>query len=77
MAIVRCEKCGIDMKRTKKKYHETPFRPIGYPDTGVICGLIGCHNPGLVWLEETQYNEYLKGERIFNMMTCTAKVKII
>jgi hypothetical protein len=76
MAIVRCEKCGLDFSRTKQTYHRTPFKPVGYPNTAAICGLAGCTNPGLVWLQEEEYTQYGRGERFFSTKTYTVKVKV-
>jgi len=77
MAIVRCESCGLDMRKTQKEYHTTPVLPIGFPDTGVICGRKGCTNPGKVWLEKIQYVAYQNGERYFGVKTNTVKIKVI
>lgn len=77
MAIVRCDKCGLDFSRTKVSYHSKPVLPVGYPDTGVICGKGSCKNPGNVWLEKSEYVAYQKGERYFPVKTYTVKVKVI
>lgn len=76
MAIVRCEKCGLDFSRTKHSYHGEPVTPVGYPNTAAICGHAGCVNPGLVWLQEDEYEEYLQGERYFRVKTFTVKIKV-
>ncbi len=77
MAIVRCEKCGLDQTKTKQSYHSKPVLPVGFPDTGVICGKAECTNPGNVWLEELEYSAYQKGERYFQVKTYTVKIKVI
>ncbi len=77
MAIVRCEKCGLDHSRTKHPYHHTAVLPLGYPDTGVICGKKECTSPGRVWLQKTEYDAYQRGERYFSVSTYTVKVKVI
>jgi hypothetical protein len=76
MAIVRCENCGLKTSRTELDYHNEPYLPIGYPDTGVICGAPDCKNPGKVWLEEVEFRSYKKGERVFGIKTNTVKIKI-
>ena len=76
MAIVRCDKYKIDFSRTKHPYHQSPIKPIGYPNTAAICGLKGCTNPGLVWLQKDEYEEYAQGERFFNVKTYTVKIKV-
>ncbi len=76
MAIVRCDKCGLDQTRTTRSYHAKPVLPVGFPETGVICGKANCTNPGNVWLEISEYASYQKGERYFNVKTYTVKVKV-
>ena len=76
MAIVRCEICGLKTSITKLNYHNEAFLPVGYPDTGVICGTPECKNPGKIWLEDDEYRLYRKGERIFGVKKNTVKVKI-
>lgn len=75
MAIVRCERCGLKVSRTKRNYVRR-VKPRGYPETAVICGLSKCENPGMVWLEEHEFTEYEKGERIFTIPSFAAKVKV-
>ena len=40
-------------------------QPVGYPESAIICGRVGCTNPGLLWLEESEWRDYQQGERIF------------
>ena len=75
MAIVRCEQCGLDLTKTKRNYVQR-VNPLGYPETGVVCGRKGCRNPGFVWLEKEEYKEYQEGERIFRIPTYAAKIKV-
>jgi hypothetical protein len=75
MAIVRCDQCGIKFSRAKRNY-VTKVKPIGYPNTALICGLLKCENPGLVWLEEHEFEEYNKGQRIFRIPSFAAKIKV-
>ncbi len=77
MAIVRCHACGLDQSRTRRVYHRVPVLPIGYPATGIICGIKDCRNPGQVWLEQSEYRAYQKGERFFGVNTNAVKVRVI
>ena len=49
---------------------------MGHPNSGVICGRPGCENPGMVWLKLDEEEEYQRGQRIFEIHTQTAKVKV-
>lgn len=62
MARVKC-----DSHRYKDSgYFATPFEPVGYPNSGLICGAKGCEEPGLVWLTVEEEREYRSaGKRIF------------
>lgn len=77
MAIVRCEKCGRPTKNPKPPaYSTTPYSPVGHPESGVVCGTVGCENPGIVWLKPDEEREYHNGQRVFGIHTHTAKVRV-
>jgi len=38
--------------------------------------VLKCENPGLVWLEEHEFEEYNKGQRIFRIPSFAAKIKV-
>lgn len=46
-------------------YLPNPLTPVGYPDTGVICGRTGCENPARIWVVAAELKSYQNGERIF------------
>ena len=73
MALVRCKECGV--RKNPEKYIKS-VEPVGYPDTALICGIAGCSNPGLVWLEDDELKEYHSGQRIFEPQSSTAKFKV-
>ena len=75
MAIVRCDVCGLDLSRTKRNY-VTKLKPKGYPETAVICGLLKCRNPEMVWLEKHELEGYEKGERIFRIPSYATKIEV-
>jgi hypothetical protein len=74
MAKARCERCGMPNGRDKT-YSAQPYLPVGYPNSGVICGRAACTNPALAWLtldEEREYRD--EGDRIFSMDTAASKI---
>ncbi len=75
MALVRCQQHGHPKGRTAD-YVDVPAEPVGHPDSGVICGLKDCDNPGLVWLTREEYAAYQDGERIFGLATYAVKIKV-
>ncbi len=75
MALVRCENCGLDHSRTTRNY-VTKVKPVGYPNTAVICGLSKCRGPGLVWLEQDEFKEYENGERVFSIPSFATKIRV-
>ncbi len=77
MALVRCEPCGV-RPAGRGRYTRTyvrNVRPVGYPDTAVICGSPSCSRPGLIWLEAAEARAYRQGERTFHLQTNTTKVQ--
>jgi len=73
MALVRCKQHG---KPRGRKY-VTSKLPAGYPNQcAAICGREGCPNVGFVWLTADEKNAYVKGARIFNLPTCSARVQV-
>ena len=75
MAIVRCNEHPVNKKQAKNDYIRLA-KPIGYPNTAVICGRAGCIEPGNVWLTDDEVSDYNRGERYFRVKTYTIKVKI-
>ncbi len=76
MAIVRCKSCSLDLSKTKRKYTNKWFKPLGYPKTALICGRFSCRNAGMVRLEQHEYAAYKKGERIFRIPSYATKIKL-
>jgi hypothetical protein len=66
MALIRCNEHKPSPSATKYEYISTAKKPIGYPNTAVVCGKKGCLDPGLVWLDERETIAYEAGERIFS-----------
>jgi hypothetical protein len=49
--------------------------PAGHPNSGLVCGMPSCDQPGLIWLERAEVQAYEKGERIFRLHTDATKVR--
>jgi hypothetical protein len=73
MAIVRCEQHSPPTERTR--HYVGRIHPLGYPVTGVLCGLRDCDQPGLIWLEQREMDAYRAGERVFDVLTRRVKVR--
>jgi hypothetical protein len=41
-----------------------------------VCGKKDCENAGLVWLKTDEENEYQQGQRVFEIHTRTAKIRV-
>ena len=78
MAIARCVKCGKPTGRNVKPpgYSNQPYLPAGYPSSGVVCGKPGCETDALIWLKANEATSYLRGKRVFEIHTRTAKVRL-
>jgi hypothetical protein len=76
LAIVRCLDCGKPRAKTPPDYATTPRRPVGYPQSGVICGSKDCRKPALVWLKLDEDKLYQSGEHVFSFPTLAAKVAV-
>jgi hypothetical protein len=74
MALVRCKRCGRPEGRTQT--YVIGAEPVGYPDTAAVCGLSGCENPGLVWLNRGERRAFLDGKRIFSVPSAAVKIKV-
>jgi hypothetical protein len=70
MARVRCAAYALETHR-----YVNHVLPVGYPDSGVICGVPSCRLPGLIWLEAQEARSYDRGERIFQLRSRTIKVR--
>jgi hypothetical protein len=63
MALCRClEIHGWPKGRTHD--YVAYAKPVGYPQTALICGL--CDNPGVIWLNREEKAAYENGQRIFD-----------
>jgi hypothetical protein len=77
MAIARCKTCGKPSQNVKPPgYSDEPYLPVGYPSSGVVCGRPDCENDALIWLKTDEAEAHLRGQRVFEIHTQTAKVRV-
>jgi hypothetical protein len=74
VAIVRCQKHKPEV--TKGEEYVGEYDPAGHPASGLICGRKDCTEPGGVWLTAPESQAYESGERIFELSTRAAKVRV-
>ena len=75
MALVRCPTHGNPQGRAGNDY-VTSVQALGYPETAAICGRPECSNPGMVWLTREEQVAYAKGQRVFDLSTNAARIKV-
>jgi len=61
--------CRCLMNHSWPKGHKKDYvgyvKPVGYPDTALICGRPECSRPAVIWLDEEEVQNYRDGVRIF------------
>jgi hypothetical protein len=69
----------LPLRNSCSPRHETSLfhsvRPVGYPDTAIICGSLSCLEPGLIWLEPDEAEAYNRGKRTFGAVTASMKMR--
>lgn len=77
MAIARCQKCGKPTQNVKPPgYSNVAYLPPNYPDSGLVCGSVGCETSALIWLTLDEEKQFKSGQRIFLLPTHAAKVRV-
>lgn len=77
MAIARCDAHGKPKHHVKAPgYSDVTHLPVGHPNSGVVCGKKGCENAAVVWLKKDEEAQYKNGQRVFEIHTRTAKVRV-
>ncbi len=76
MAIARCEKCGRPRARKPPPYAPAPHLPYGHPNNGLVCGTKGCEGEAVVWLKTDEESAYARGQRVFDIWTNSAKIRL-
>ena len=76
MVLVRCEEHYPDEGRGRN--YVAVVEPIGYPNTAAICGREGASHTaaGHVHLDESEYELYKQGQRIFEPHTNATHVRV-
>ena len=72
MVLCRC----LSHSPPKRGDYLVYTKPLGYPNSSVICGIKECKNSAIVWLSSDELDEYKNGVRIFNGPTNFTKVKV-
>ena len=76
MAMVCCERHGAPRGVTHT--YGASVRPVGYPNPAVICCRGNCHNPGLVWLNEVDQDNYNNNhEREIIIWGMSVKIRVV
>jgi len=75
MALARCEKCGMPSGRGANIY-VTGHQPVGHPNSGVVCGAADCDRIALVWLLADEEARYKSGQRVFQLPSAGAKLRV-
>jgi hypothetical protein len=73
MAIVRC---AAHLPKGRTRDYVLSVKPVGYPDTAMVCGSKTYQASGLVWLEAEERAAYNWGERIFQAFTATMRMRV-
>jgi hypothetical protein len=76
MAIARCKKCGRPKAAKLPEYADSPHQPAGFPNSGIVCGTKWCENDAQVWLKTDEEQLYKAGQRVFDLRTNSAKVRV-
>lgn len=72
MAIMRCE---VHRPTGRSRDYVGSVRPVGFPNTALVCGSMRCESSALIWLESHELAAYEQGTRIFHSPTATTKVR--
>ena len=75
MALVRCVE-RHDQPDGKTCNYVKKVRPVGHPNPAVICGIPGCTNLGMVWLNSDEEKAYRSGQRIFEPHSHAVQIKV-
>jgi len=65
MAYSRCKELHSPPRTRIRPPCTAYVEPVGYPNSSTVCGIPGCKNQGVIWLDDAEQNQYANGERIF------------
>lgn len=74
MTRARCHSCGPPKGRVRNYVRSE--KPLGYPNSAVICYMRNCENPALVWLDAVAAEAYDRGQRLFVLMGSAVKIRL-
>ncbi len=70
-------RCGEHPPKGNKHNYTYYAYPVGYSsNTSSICGRKKCQKPGLIYMTDDEYTNFVNGERIFFFPTFATKVKV-
>jgi hypothetical protein len=76
MAIARCISCPAPKANKPPEYSKQAYYPAGYPQSGIVCGSKDCEKDGVIWLKLDEEAAYKNGQRVFDLRTNSAKVRL-
>jgi hypothetical protein len=76
MAIARCQTCPFPKANKPPAYSKEPYYPVGYPQSGLVCGTKDCERDAVIWLKTDEEEQYINGQRVFDLRTNSAKVRV-
>ena len=74
MAVMRCNQHKPKGRTTE---YVACVKPLGYPETALLCGSASCNAAALIWLEPPEKAAYDRGDRVFKSFSSTMKVRAI
>lgn len=76
MAIARCTSCPVPKANKPPEYSKQPYYPVGHPQSGIVCGSKDCEKDAVIWLKLDEEKAYKGGQRVFDLRTNSAKVRL-
>jgi hypothetical protein len=76
MAIARCTSCPAPKATKPPEYSKQSYHPVGHPQSGIVCGSKKCENDAVIWLKLDEEAAYRNGQRVFDLRTDSAKVRL-
>jgi hypothetical protein len=74
MALARCEIHGKPVGQTKQ--YAQSAKPVGYPNSAILCGRSRCEHTALIWLDEDDARNYAEGQRDFTLFSHIVRVRV-
>jgi len=74
MALARCEMHGRPVGQTSQ--YRQSAKPLGYPDSDLLCGRKQCVHIAVMWLDEDDVRGYAAGQRDFALVSTSENVRV-